>query len=78
LASLRERAQIPWHDAAGAAVEHLDDTTTVQTGYDRRELVPASTVSLIQRQSPRRPSHATCQQLLAAGQARSRHLIARG
>ena len=52
---LWERPQIPLHDPAAAAIEHLDHTPAIKIGDDSRELVTAAMVRLIERQPPRRP-----------------------
>ena len=51
---LWERPQIPLHDPAAAAIEHLDHAPAIKIGDDGRELVTAAMVRLIQRQPPRR------------------------
>jgi hypothetical protein len=51
-----QRAQIALHDAPAAPFEHLDDATVVRVGNDRRQLVAAPVVSLIEGEPPRRPS----------------------
>jgi hypothetical protein len=49
-----ERAQIALDDAPAPALEHLDDATVVWVGNDRRQLVAAPVVGLIEGEPLRR------------------------
>jgi hypothetical protein len=68
---LGQSPQIAFNDTAAASVEHLNNTTLVKIGDDRRELVAAAMVSLIQGQSSCRLRLAPSSKLILGDTAES-------